>query len=131
MDQQPAGKSKTKGLDQTLTEEQQKQLAALGMIWDRNTEKWEEYFKAAEEYYQIHGNLEVMTKYITEDGIPLGRWLSDISRQTSGENPQRTPLSEEQMERLKKIGFKTEKKQPDSGMRNMHWQEAITKHTET
>ena len=46
-------KVKTKGLDQTLTEEQQKQLAALGMIWDRNTEKWEEYFKAAEEYYQI------------------------------------------------------------------------------
>lgn len=96
------GQSKNKGLDQTLTEEQQKQLAALGMIWDRNTEKWEEYFKAAEEYYQIHGNLEVMTKYITEDGIPLGRWLSDISRQTSGENPQRTPLSEEQMERLKR-----------------------------
>lgn len=95
-------KVKTKGLDQTLTEEQQKQLAALGMIWDRNTEKWEEYFKAAEEYYQIYGNLEVMTKYITEDGIPLGRWLSDISRQTSGENPQRTPLSEEQMERLKR-----------------------------
>ena len=103
-------KVKTKGLDQILTKEQQEQLAALGMIWDRNTEKWEEYFKAAEEYYRIHGNLEVMTKYITEDGIPLGRWLSDISRQTSGEDSHRTSLSEVQLERLKKIGFKVEKK---------------------
>ena len=103
-------KVKTNGLDQTLTEEQQEQLAALGMIWNRNSEKWEEYFKAAENYYKIYGNLNVLTKYITEDGIPLGRWLADISRQVSGENSRRTTLSEEQMKRLESIGFKLEKK---------------------
>ena len=103
-------KVKTKGLDQTLTKEQQEQLASLGMIWDKNTEKWEEYFKAAENYYKTYGNLEVMTQYVTEDGIPLGRWLANINRQDSGENSRRAPLSAEQLERLSNIGFKLEKK---------------------
>lgn len=101
---------KTNGLDQTLTQEQQEQLAAMGMIWDRNSEKWEEYFRAAESYYRKHGNLEVMSKYITEDGIPLGRWLSNISRQTSGKTSGSAPLSEEQLQRLRSIGFQQEKK---------------------
>lgn len=103
-------KVKTKGLDQALTKEQQEQLAALGMIWDRNTEKWEEYFEAAQEYYRQHGNLDVMAKYVTEEGLPLGRWLSDISNKVSDENLRRVSLTDEQLERLKSIGFKQEKK---------------------
>ena len=102
-------KVKTKGLDQSLTKEQQEQLAALGMIWDRNTEKWEEYFEVAEEYYRTHGNLNVRTKYVTDNGIPLGRWLTDISNQLNSET-RSAALSEEQLTRLKKIGFQTEKK---------------------
>lgn len=99
-----------KELDQALTKEQQEQLAALGMIWDRNTEKWEEYFEAAQEYYRQHGNLDVMAKYVTEEGLPLGRWLSDISNKVSDENLRRVLLTDEQLERLKSIGFKQEKK---------------------
>ncbi len=119
-----------KELDQALTKEQQEQLAALGMIWDRNTEKWEEYFEAAQEYYRQHGNLDVMAKYVTEEGLPLGRWLSDISNKVSDENLRRVSLTDEQLERLKSIGFKQEKRQPDSGMRNMSWQRIITKYME-
>lgn len=99
-----------KELDQALTKEQQEQLAALGMIWERNTEKWEEYFEAAQEYYRQHGNLDVMAKYVTEEGLPLGRWLSDISNKVSDENLRRVSLTDEQLERLKSIGFKQEKK---------------------
>lgn len=99
-----------KELDQALTKEQQEQLAVLGMIWDRNTEKWEEYFEAAQEYYRQHGNLDVMAKYVTEEGLPLGRWLSDISNKVSDENLRRVLLTDEQLERLKSIGFKQEKK---------------------
>jgi len=80
------------------------------MIWDRNTEKWEEYFEAAQEYYRQHGNLDVMAKYVTEEGLPLGRWLSDISNKVSDENLRRVSLTDEQLERLKRIGFKQEKK---------------------
>lgn len=103
-------KVRTKGLDQALTPEQQQQLAELGMIWDRNSEKWEDYFEAAENYYKTHGNLDVMTKYVTENGLPLGRWLSEISHQVCGENQDQISLSEEQLKRLRNIGFRQEKK---------------------
>ena len=103
-------KVRTKGLDQALTPEQRQQLAELGMIWDRNSEKWEDYFEAAENYYKTHGNLDVMTKYVTENGLPLGRWLSEISHQVCGENQDQISLSEEQLKRLRSIGFRQEKK---------------------
>lgn len=103
-------KVRTKGLDQALTPEQQQQLAELGMIWDHNSEKWEDYFEAAENYYKTHGNLDVMTKYVTENGLPLGRWLSEISHQVCGENQDQISLSEEQLKRLRSIGFRQEKK---------------------
>lgn len=103
-------KVRTKGLDQALIPEQQQQLAELGMIWDRNSEKWEDYFEAAENYYKTHGNLDVMTKYVTENGLPLGRWLSEISHQACGENQDQISLSEEQLKRLRSIGFRQEKK---------------------
>ena len=103
-------KVRTKGLDQALTPEQQQQLAELGMIWDRNSEKWEDYFEAAENYYKTHGNLDVMTKYVTENGLPLGRWLSEITHQVCGENQDQLSLSKEQLKRLRSIGFRQEKK---------------------
>lgn len=103
-------KVRTKGLDQALTPEQQQQLAELGMIWDHNSEKWKDYFEAAENYYKTHGNLDVMTKYVTENGLPLGRWLSEISHQVCGENQDQISLSEEQLKRLRSIGFRQEKK---------------------
>ena len=46
----------------------------------------------------------------TEEGLPLGRWLSDISNKVSDENLRRVSLTDEQLERLKRIGFKQEKK---------------------
>ena len=95
-------KVKNKGLDQALTKEQQEELEKLGMIWDRNGEKWEEYFREAQGYYLEHGDLEVPVKYVTENGVPLGRWLAEIGSQTV--------LTEEQRERLERIGFCEEKK---------------------
>lgn len=94
-------KVKKYGIDQVLTKEQQIQLENLGMIWNKNKEKWDEYYKAASLYYQENGNLDVMTKYVTDDGIPLGRWLYNISK---------TSLSDEQMDKLRAIGYKQENK---------------------
>ena len=103
-------KVKNKGLDQALTKEQQGELEKLGMIWDRNGEKWEEYFREAQRYYLEHGDLEVPVKYVTENGVPLGRWLAEIGSQLSEKNTCRSSLEERQLERLREIGFKTEKK---------------------
>lgn len=103
-------KVKNKGLDQALTKEQQGELEKLGMIWDRNGEKWEEYFREAQGYYLEHGDLEVPVKYVTENGVPLGRWLAEIGSQFDEKNACRSSLEERQLERLRQIGFKTEKK---------------------
>ncbi|MGN0414931.1 MAG: Helicase associated domain protein [Agathobacter sp.] len=101
---------KNRGIDQVLTEKQQEQLSELGMIWDKNNEKWDEYIRAAEEYQSEHGDLNVPAKYVTGDGIPLGRWVHVIRHQIFSDSSRRKPLSEEQLAKLRKIGFDTEKK---------------------
>ena len=102
-------KVKKYGLEQTLTEEQQSQLEALGMIWDKSKENWERYFEAAETYYRANGNLDVPVKYITEDGIPLGRWLSNLRHQLLVRDRQ-SALSDEQRKQLRSIGLQDESK---------------------
>lgn len=102
-------KVKKYGLEQTLTEEQQSQLEALGMIWDKSKENWERYFEAAETYYRENGNLDVPVKYTTEDGIPLGRWLSNLRHQLLVRDRQ-SALSDEQRKQLRSIGLQDESK---------------------
>lgn len=80
----------------------QEVLEELGMIWDHNKQKWEEYYSAAKAYYKEHGNLEVPAKYITADGIPLGRWLSNQTNSRS--------MTDEQLQRLQSIGYMSESK---------------------
>ena len=96
-------------LEQTLTEEQQSQLEALGIIWDKGKENWDRYFEAAETYYRANGNLDVPVKYITEDGIPLGRWLSNLRHQLLVRDRQ-SALSDEQRKQLRSIGLQDESK---------------------
>ena len=102
-------KVKKYGLEQTLTEEQQSQLEALGMIWDKSKENWDRYFEAAETYYREKGHLDVPVKYTTEDGIPLGRWLSNLRHQLLVRDRQ-SALSDEQRQQLRSIGLQDESK---------------------
>lgn len=95
-------KVKKYGIEQALTDEQRKALEELGMIWDHNKQKWEEYYSAANVYYKEHGNLEVPAKYVTADGIPLGRWLSNQTNSHS--------MTDEQLQRLHSIGYRSESK---------------------
>lgn len=95
-------KVKKYGIEQALTDEQRKELEELGMIWDHNKQKWEEYYSAAKVYYKEHGNLEVPAKYVTADGIPLGRWLSNQTNSSS--------MTDEQLKRLQSIGYRSESK---------------------
>ena len=95
-------KVKKYGIEQALTEEQKKALEELGMIWDHNKQKWEEYYSAAKAYYKEYGNLEVPAKYVTADGIPLGRWLSNQTNSHS--------MTDEQLQRLQSIGYRPESK---------------------
>ena len=76
-----------------LTEEQIRQMEAIGMVWDENEAQWQHHFGCAAEYYDIHGNLDVPISYMTEDGFALGRWLTQMRTARRGKRQQR--LTEE------------------------------------
>ncbi|MCD7956325.1 MAG: Helicase associated domain protein [Lachnospiraceae bacterium] len=58
------------------TEEQVRRLDAIGMAWgNRADDKWEKGFQAAADYLKEHGNLQVPTGYVAENGCKLGVWM--------------------------------------------------------
>lgn len=61
-----------------LTEERINALDKLGMVWDVNGEKWEQYTQALGKYKEENGDVDVPTNYITKDGIKLGAWLARL-----------------------------------------------------
>lgn len=85
-----------------LSEEQIRQLDAIGMVWGRSRdERWDEFYSAACEYYMKNGSLEMPTQYKTQEGSCLGMWVYDQKRNwKSGKlcNPER-------YERLAAIGM--------------------------
>ena len=59
-----------------LTPDQIAKLDAIGMEWGSvYNYYWERKFGAAKKYFEKHGNLEVKARYVTGDGIELGRWI--------------------------------------------------------
>lgn len=86
-----------------LPQEQIETLEALGMIWDKHSTKWEENYKAAQEYFLSHGNLHVPHDYRTKNGIGLGVWITNQRNIYYGKKTGAAPLSEYQIERLNAI----------------------------
>lgn len=68
-----------------LTEERIGRLDAIGMIWDKAGMLWEKGYQEAWKYYGRHGDLEMASSYVTEDGFPLGRWLDGQRRKRRGQ----------------------------------------------
>lgn len=61
-----------------LTAEQIKALDELGMPWNgKNDRLWEKGYNAALKYRGDHGNLDVPTSYVCDDGYRLGAWICD------------------------------------------------------
>ena len=67
---------------------------------------WEMCFQEAKNYYDIHGDLKVPKRYVTEDGIALGSWLLTQRRVRAGAVP--GCLSREQIKKLDGIGMEWE-----------------------
>lgn len=62
-----------------LTDEQIEKLDKLGMRWDSYKDvAWNKYYSAAVEYYKANHSLNPQAKYVTEDGVRLGNWLSQL-----------------------------------------------------
>ena len=84
-----------------LRSERVKQLEEMGMVWNTVDYIWEENYAEAAKYYCKHGDLEVPQGYVTDSGMKLGTWISNLrSRARRGE------LSEDRLQRLEEIGFK-------------------------
>lgn len=84
------------------SEEQQKQLDELGMVWVKPN-SWEVRYALAKRYYEEHGDLNIPPKYKT-DGIWLSKWVNE-QRQIYIGNRGKKKLTEEQIKRLEAIGM--------------------------
>lgn len=86
-----------------LSSEQIHELEDLGMIWSKHGSKWEQNYKAAEEYFASYGNLRVPHNYRTPTGICLGVWITNQRNIYLGKKQGAAPLSQRQIERLNAI----------------------------
>lgn len=60
-----------------LTAEQVTLLEQIGMEWESHRNcTWMWYFQHANDYYKIHGALNVPISYVTKDGCKLGQWIT-------------------------------------------------------
>ncbi len=87
-----------------LRPEQIDRLDAIGMRWENQRElAWERHYAAAKRYFEENGHLNVPVRYVTEDGVHLGSWLSNLRVRQSAEG--RRPLREERVQALNAIGM--------------------------
>lgn len=88
-----------------LTEAQIQKLDAIGMVWDNVRDlNWERNFRAAKQYYTEHGVLNPDTTYVTENGIHLGSWLSNL-RAWRNAGAHSNYLTEDRIAQLESIGM--------------------------
>lgn len=89
-----------------LTEQQISQLDALGMRWENaNDMSWDRYYRAAKEYFEAHGDLNVPMRYVTQEGLKLGNWLNNL-RQYQKNEIRNAYLTDDRVEALNAIGMR-------------------------
>lgn len=120
-----------------LSKEQIKKLDELGMEWETRIGKaWETGYQELVKFHEENGHVDVPSRYVTEDGYPLGRFVSNqrlawkngreafgAGNRQSTENEQGTGdgqgatccagriLSAERQRKLEALGFIWEKSQ--------------------
>ncbi len=75
------------------------------------TESWLLNYRLLEEYYEIYKNIDVPSRYVTDKGVKLGKWLAR-QRQIYNGNISGT-LSKKQIMLLEKLGIKWSKRVGD------------------
>ena len=79
--------------------ERQRRLDAIGFIWDRRDDKWEQGFAALLNFKRREGHCRV-PQFHVEEKYRLGKWVS-----TQRKNRKMKIMSAERVARLNKIGF--------------------------
>lgn len=95
-----------------LTPERMVALEAIGMVWDVPDYYWEQNYRAAKDYFEAHGSLQMPHDYVDENGIRLGAWLAKQraakAKQQGAGNDADTPetgLTKEQIAKLDALGM--------------------------
>lgn len=61
-----------------LTAETKAELNTLGMVWDPQGEKWQNFICAARAFYAVHGHLKVHRAYVDPSGMKLGARIHSV-----------------------------------------------------
>ncbi|MCM1508409.1 MAG: helicase associated domain-containing protein [Ruminococcus flavefaciens] len=83
-----------------LTAEKIEQLDNIGMVWDKETLRFETEMSHAKEYFAAFGNLDVPSDYVCEDGYRLGAWLRIVRPEY-----RKGKLSQRKIQELEKLGI--------------------------
>ena len=109
------------------SKEQQRQLDEIGMVWVK-PDPWEVRYRLAKEYYEVHGSLNIPSKY-RADGVWLAKWVNEQKQVYAGKRKGKA-LREDQVLRLMEIGIEWElRRDPYAGeaMKVMEVRESIEK----
>ena len=74
------------------------------MVWDVPDYLFEKNYALCLEYYRTHGDVNIPTEYVAQDGTRLGAWIHNIRTSVNGSG-QRAILSDGQKARLDELGF--------------------------
>ena len=89
----------------SLSEERIKKLESIGMVWDSTRDlNWQRSYSAAKAYFEANGNLQVPINYVTDDGIRLGAWISNLRTYRKNDN-HKSLLTEDRLKQLEAIGM--------------------------
>ncbi|MCD8347039.1 MAG: Helicase associated domain protein [Lachnospiraceae bacterium] len=92
-------------IEGTLTKERIRRLDSIGMVWDAAADlKWERNYAAAKRYREKYGDLNAPAKYVDEEGVALGAWLSDI-RALKNAGGHQISLSANRIQKLNDLGM--------------------------
>lgn len=84
----------------TLTPEHIAQLDAIGMVWEVPDYVWSQNYNAAVQYHRAHGDLNVPTTFVTEEGIRLGAWIYRLRKWRNDPDAESEGLTDEQIRLL-------------------------------
>ena len=102
---------KTAGKKNTMTDERQQKLEALGFSWDSHAASWQQRFNELAEYKKKHGDCKVPSSF--RPNPQLAMWVKSQRRQYKlYRNDQSSNLSQDRLEALNQIGFAWELRAP-------------------
>lgn len=88
-----------------LSEERVARLNEIGMVWDdRYTVSWNRYYTALCQYQGRYGNLDISANYVTDEGLNLGRFISNL-RTARSAGSRNGYLTRERIRQLDALGM--------------------------